>query len=176
MPESRERVRLTPTAMTLEEALLKLAETDHTLAFTDDENEPWVVVEKLEVDIATPYCRSWAEAVSHVWGYPVVERDPTAELVAASRRTVSGPKPYPEWVEEAVRDHYDRIAEGTEDKPHVGIADMLWDAYERGQRDAAPRLAAALKEIAEWPNGGNRYGQQNIKEFARAALREAGES
>lgn len=71
------------TAMTLEEALLKLAETDHTLAFTDDENEPWVVVEKLEVDIATPYCRSWAEAVSHVWGYPVVEHDPTAELVEA---------------------------------------------------------------------------------------------
>lgn len=55
---------------------------------------------------------------------------------------MSGPKhtSYPEWVVEAVRDHYDRIAEGTEDKSLVGIADMLWDAYERGQRDPTAEL------------------------------------
>lgn len=42
------------------------------------------------------------------------------------------------------------------------------------QQATIQRLAAALKEIAEWPNGGNRYGQKNIKEFARATLRESG--
>ena len=38
------------------------------------------------------------------------------------------------------------------------------------ERDPAAELAEAVKEIAEWPNGGNRYGQENIKRFARAAL------
>ena len=102
---------------------------------------------------------------------------------------MSGPKhtPYPEWVEEAVRDHYDRIAEGVEDKPHVGIADMLWDAYERGQRDAAPRLA---DELAAWRAWAERWGrdiEQSASvspithdelverlEATSAALREAG--
>ena len=47
------------------------------------------------------------------------------------------------------------------------------------ERDAfaaeVERLAEALRQIAEWPDGGNRYGQENIKRFARytiAALRE----
>ena len=102
---------------------------------------------------------------------------------------MSGPKhtPHPEWVVEAVRDHYDRIAEGTEDKPHVGIADMLWDAYERGQRDAAPRLAEALKQWQAWAEewGDDILGSLsispdthdellNLLDGTNAALREAG--
>jgi len=30
-----------------------------------------------------------------------------------------------------------------------------------------------LHQIAEWPDGGNRYGQESIKRFAQAAI-EAG--
>lgn len=44
--------------------------------------------------------------------------------------------PYPKWVLEMVNSHYDRIAEGVEDKPHIGIMDMLLDAYERGKAEA----------------------------------------
>lgn len=35
---------------------------------------------------------------------------------------------------------------------------------------AAPDLLDALRKIAAWPNGGNRYGQENIKRFAQAAI------
>ena len=35
------------------------------------------------------------------------------------------------------------------------------------ERDA---LLDALRQIAEWPDGGNRYGQGNIKRFAQAAI------
>lgn len=37
----------------------------------------------------------------------------------------------------------------------------------------AKLLADALRQIAEWPDGGNRYGQENIKRFAKAAIDEA---
>ena len=32
-------------------------------------------------------------------------------------------------------------------------------------------LLDALRQITEWPDGGNRYGQENIKRFAQAAMR-----
>ena len=32
------------------------------------------------------------------------------------------------------------------------------------------RLLDALRQITEWPDGGNRYGQENIKRFAKAAI------
>lgn len=32
------------------------------------------------------------------------------------------------------------------------------------------RLLDALRQIEEWPDGGNLYGQEKIKRFARAAL------
>lgn len=35
------------------------------------------------------------------------------------------------------------------------------------ERDA---LLDALRQITEWPDGGNRYGQENIKRFAQAAI------
>ena len=35
------------------------------------------------------------------------------------------------------------------------------------ERDA---LLYALRQITEWPDGGNRYGQDNIKRFAQAAI------
>ena len=35
------------------------------------------------------------------------------------------------------------------------------------ERDA---LLDALRQIAEWPDGGNRYGQEKIKRFAQAAI------
>lgn len=31
-------------------------------------------------------------------------------------------------------------------------------------------LLDALRQIAEWPDGGNRYGQENIKRFARHTI------
>ena len=31
-------------------------------------------------------------------------------------------------------------------------------------------LLDALRQITEWPDGGNRYGQENIKRFAQAAI------
>ena len=31
-------------------------------------------------------------------------------------------------------------------------------------------LLDALRQITEWPDGGNRYGQENIKRFALAAI------
>jgi hypothetical protein len=34
-------------------------------------------------------------------------------------------------------------------------------------------MEATLTELADWPDGGNRYGQTHMKEFARAALGEA---
>ncbi|WP_321944378.1 hypothetical protein [Paraburkholderia tropica] len=37
-------------------------------------------------------------------------------------------------------------------------------------RANARDAGAALKEIADWPDGGNRYGQENIKRFARRVL------
>jgi hypothetical protein len=37
----------------------------------------------------------------------------------------------------------------------------------------AELLEDALRQIAEWPDGGNRYGQENIKRFAKAAIAEA---
>ena len=35
------------------------------------------------------------------------------------------------------------------------------------ERDA---LLGALRQITEWPDGGNSYGQENIKRFAQAAI------
>ena len=35
------------------------------------------------------------------------------------------------------------------------------------ERDA---LLDALRQITEWPDGGNRYGQENIKRLAQAAI------
>ena len=35
------------------------------------------------------------------------------------------------------------------------------------ERDA---LLDALRQITEWPDGGNSYGQENIKRFAQAAI------
>jgi hypothetical protein len=40
-----------------------------------------------------------------------------------------------------VTDHYDRIAEGVEDKPHESIADMILEGYERGKNDADLTIA-----------------------------------
>lgn len=31
-------------------------------------------------------------------------------------------------------------------------------------------LLDALRQITEWPDGGNRYGQENIKRFVQAAI------
>ena len=61
------------------------------------------------------------------------------------------------------------------------------EAENKRLRDAVPALQAenerlraafeelldALRQIAEWPDGGNRYGQENIKRFAKAAIDEA---
>lgn len=38
-------------------------------------------------------------------------------------------------------------------------------------RDEASELRAALERIADWPDGGNLYGQANIKRFAADTLR-----
>lgn len=38
-------------------------------------------------------------------------------------------------------------------------------------RDEAAELRAALERIADWPDGGNLYGQANIKRFAADTLR-----
>lgn len=37
-------------------------------------------------------------------------------------------------------------------------------------RSEIEALLDALHQIAEWPDGGNRYGQGNIKRFAQAAI------
>jgi hypothetical protein len=51
---------------------------------------------------------------------------------------------YPEWVRDIVREHYERIAEGTENHPAWGIADMIYSAYHKGLTEAA--LSELTKE------------------------------
>lgn len=49
------------------------------------------------------------------------------------------------------------------------LADEFTAALEaaRAERDA---LLDALRQIAEWPDGGNRYGQEKIKRFAQHTI------
>lgn len=51
-------------------------------------------------------------------------------------------------------------------------ATMLLEAKREIERLAheADALLDALHQITEWPDGGNRYGQENIKRFAQAAI------
>lgn len=37
-------------------------------------------------------------------------------------------------------------------------------------RNASEVLLDALRQITEWPDGGDRYGQEKIKRFAQAAI------
>lgn len=55
----------------------------------------------------------------------------------------------------------------------IYTADQLRAAVEadRVQRQADfEDLLSALRQIAEWPDGGNRYGQRNIKRFAQTVI------
>ena len=66
------------------------------------------------------------------------------------------------------------------DDRHVHICEACFDPQQhdiavlKQQREELlaenEALLDALRQIAEWPNGGNRYGQENIKRFAQAAL------
>lgn len=48
--------------------------------------------------------------------------------------------------------------------------DKLIEAENERLRAAFEELLDALRQIAEWPDGGNRYGQDKIKRFAQAAI------
>jgi hypothetical protein len=43
---------------------------------------------------------------------------------------------FPSWVLEMVEAHYDRIAEGVENKPYRAIAEMIYDGYLVGREEA----------------------------------------
>ena len=49
----------------------------------------------------------------------------------------------------------------------------IWEhakKLETERDEARAQLLAALSEIADWPDGGNQYGQSNIKRFATETL------
>lgn len=76
-----------PTAMTLEKALMLAAERKWRVTFY---GEPFsvLIVDDFGDDIA--HEGNWPESFSEALGYPVVERDPTAELVEALVGALNG--------------------------------------------------------------------------------------
>lgn len=92
---------------------------------------------------------------------------------------MSGPKhtpTYPDWVTKMVGDHYDRIGEGVEDKPHLSIADMILDGYRRGQRDTTELVEAAtsfLSALDDYETHGGSAHEYTRLSSLQAVLRAA---
>lgn len=60
-----------------------------------------------------------------------------------------------------------QLQEQLAESEHAAAAQAAEIEVLRAERDA---LLDAMRQIAEWPDGGNRYGQEKIKRFAQAAI------
>ena len=76
-----------PTAMTLEEAMLLAAERKWKVTFY---GYPYSVLIEDDFGDDIAHEGNWPESFSEALGYPVVERDPAAELVEALQKIAHG--------------------------------------------------------------------------------------
>src|SRR5690606_20593011 len=99
--------------------------------------------------VGCPYCKQSVEieALRAELDESCAVMDKLARLLSETAIVIKGPEP-------------DMMTRGNNDIPD-GV---------RAIQARAERVAEAARQLAEWPDGATRYGQENTKRFAKAAI------